>query len=488
MRTLSRMARSLQRLVVGDNRRGIVGGLATVVVSVTACTLAIFVLREVAPVLSLGVVYLLAVLIVSANFGLTLGLVTGVASALAFNFFHIPPTGRFSIAESENVVGLIAFLVAAILASSVSDLARTRAQEAGERRQEADLSAELARTLLGGEPLRAAVATAARRLAQALDLPSAAIDLHAVEADERRLVFPLRDGPRTLGTLVVPADLDEPTLARLQRRVVPALEAVLGAALEREELQAEVVETAALRRGDTVKTALLRTVSHDLRSPLTAISTAGEGLTAEHLDDADRRELGAVVTEEAARLTRLIDNLLDLSRLEAGSAEPRREWISLDDVLRAAAEEVGGEFSFVVDRDLPLARADAAQLERAFANVLENARRHAGGHPVSVRARAVGGRLVVRIVDRGPGIPAAQLERVFEPFFQAGSKRTGGSRGSGLGLSIARGFVEANGGQLRVESLPGQGASFVCELPFETPPAPRGAGSLAGGAPAAGPA
>ncbi len=463
-------AHRLQRLVVGDTRRGVLPGIAAVGASVAVCTVAIFGLREIAPVLSLGVVYLLAVLVVAANWGLRLGLVTAVASALAYNYFHIPPTGRFSIAESENVVGLVAFLVAAVLASSVSDLARSRAQDAEERRREADLSAELARTLLGAEAPAAAVATASRRLAQALDLPSAAIELRAVEADERRLVFPLRNGARTLGTLVVPAKLPEPLLARVQRRVVPALEAVLAAALEREELQREVVETAALRRGDTVKTALLRTVSHDLRSPLTAIATAGEGLSAEHLADADRRELGAVVTEEAARLTRLIDNLLDLSRLEAGAAEPSREWIAVDDVLRAAAEGARADFSFAVDRELPLVRADAAQLERAFANVMENAAAHAGGHPVSVRARAVGGRLVVRVVDRGPGIPAAQLERVFAPFFTAGSARTGGARGSGLGLAIARGFVEANRGRLWVESLPGQGASFVCELPIEAPP------------------
>lgn len=472
-------ASRLNRLVVGDARRGLLPGLGAVLLGVTACTLAIYPLREVAPVLSLGVVYLLAVLVVAANWGLRLGLLTALASALAFNVFHIPPTGHLGISSSEDVVGLVAFLVAAVLASSVADLARTRAQEADDRRREADLAAELARVLLGAEGPDAAVATAARRLAQVLDLPSAAIELGPVEPDPRRLVFPLRDGARTLGTLVVPVGLPEPVLARVQRRVVPALEAVLAAALEREGLQREVVETAALRRGDAVKTALLRTVSHDLRSPLTAIATAGEGLAARRLDEADRLDLAAVVVEEAARLTRMIDNLLDLSRLEAGAAEPRPEWTSLDDVLRAAAEDVGGAFSFGIAKDLPLVRADAAQLERAFANVLENAHRHAGGHPVSVRAGAVGGRLLVRVVDRGPGVPAGQLERVFEPFFQAGGERTGGARGSGLGLAIARGFVEANGGRLWVESLPGQGASFVCELPLEAPPAHRPAAALA---------
>ncbi len=474
------MARTLQRIVVGGTQRGTATGLLAAGAGVAACTAALYGLREVAPVLSLGVVYLLAVLVVAANWGLRLGLVTSVASAVAFNVFHIPPTGRLSIAESENVVGLLAFLVAAVLASSVSDLARTRAREAEERRREADLAAEIARTLLGAEAPADAAGTAARRLSQALDLPSAAIELQALESDERTLAFPLREGPRTLGTLVVPRGLDEPLLARLQQRVVPALEAVLAAALEREELQGEVVETAALRRGDGVKTALLRTVSHDLRSPLTAISTAADGLRAPELAGADRVELGAVVAEEAARLTRLIDNLLDLSKLEAGAAPARREWIALDEVLRAAAEDAGGAFSFAVDAELPLVRADSAQLERAFANVLENAMRHAGGHPVSVRARAVGTRLVVRIVDRGPGIPAAQLERVFEPFFEAGGERSGGARGSGLGLAIARGFVEANGGRLWVESLPGQGASFVCELPLEPVPAAAPAAAPAG--------
>jgi two-component system sensor histidine kinase KdpD len=180
-----------------------------------------------------------------------------------------------------------------------------------------------------------------------------------------------------------------------------------------------------------------------------------------------------VIQEEARRLSRLVDNLLDLSRLEAGAAEPRREWTSVEELLRTAVGELAArpdDFSLSIDRELPLVRVDPVQMERAFVNVLENARRHSGGHPVSVRARAVRGRLgervIVRIVDRGPGIPPAQLERVFEPFYRAGSA-AGGHRGSGLGLAIARGFTEASSGTLHVESLPGQGASFVFELPLQ---------------------
>ena len=364
-------------------------------------------------------------------------------------------------------------------------------QEALERRREASLVLEMARLLLKGESLAQVLPTAAARMAQALELQSAAIVMEAVEPDARSVAFPLREGDRRLGTVVVGADSSERSLYRLQERVVPALEALLSAALERETLQGGVVETAALRQADVVKTALLRAVSHDLRSPLTAISTAAEAIALPGVSAPEREELASAILAETRRLSRLVDNLLDLSKLEAGAAEPRREWLSVEEVLGMALEDLAPppptnhatppsssnqppqeEFHVTIDRDLPLVRADSTQLERAFVNVLENARRHSGGHPVSVRARVVrtmageGDRLIVRVVDRGPGIPPAQLERVFEPFYSAGTAR-GGRRGSGLGLAIARGFLEANGGSLHLESLPGQGATFVFELPLE---------------------
>jgi len=488
---------------------------------VALCTLLIYPLKQVAPVVSLGVVYMLAVLVVSITWGVWMGVGASLLSAFAFNYFHLPPVGRLTISNGDNWVALIAFVVVAMLASSVAEVTRARAREAAERRREADLAAEMARLLLGGRRLSEDLPTAAARLSQVLELPSAAIELEAVEGDERRVAFPLREGPRRLGTLLVPSDTSEATLRRLQERVVPALESLLNAALERDSLLADVVETAALRRADVVKTALLRAVSHDLRSPLTAIAAAGEAIGSPSLSDEERREMAAIIQGETQRLSRLVDNLLDLSRLEAGAAEPHTALTSLDDVIRAALAELSPaleDFSLSIDRDLPLVSVDPVQMERALANVLENARRHSGGHPVSVRARAVrslgtssagssaesaqgqerqgasletgpasvqtsaGDRLVVRIVDRGPGIPPAQLERVFEPFYRAGTTQ-GGHRGSGLGLAIARGFTESNGGRLHVESLPGQGATFVFELPLSVPPAsePDGASESATG-------
>ena len=448
-------------------------GAIVALAAVALCTLIVYPLAHVAPVVSLSVVYLPAVLVVSVTWGAWLGVATAVLSAAAFNFFHLPPVGRFTLQNSENWVALAAFLVVAFLASSVAEVTRARTRDAEERRREADLAAEMARLLLRGNSLAEALPTAAARLAQTLDLSSAAIEMDAVEGDERRVAFPLREGTNRLGTLLVGAGTSEANLRRLQERVVPALEALLSAALERETLLGGVVETAALRRADTVKTALLRAVSHDLRSPLTAISAAGEAVGSPTLSPEERAEMAAVIQEETRRLSRLVDNLLDLSRLEAGAAEPHREWTSIEELIRAAVDEVVAApdaFALSIDRDLPLVSVDPVQMERAFVNVLENARRHSGGHPVSVRARAVRDRVIVRVVDRGPGIPPAQLERVFEPFYRAGTPGSA-HRGSGLGLAIARGFTEANAGSLYVESLPGQGATFVFEMPLREPAA-----------------
>jgi two-component system, OmpR family, sensor histidine kinase KdpD len=443
------------------SRPPLVAGALAALALVTFETLILYPLDEVAEPISLGVVFLLGVVLISIVWGAALGIAVSLLSALAFNFFHIPPTGRFTIAEAENWVALGVFLVVALVASSVAEAARLRAQEADQRGREADLAAELARVLLGAPDLSGALGPAAQRIAEAFDLRSCRLVLDAVGGDERTAAIPLTRGEERLGTLLVPRDR-EPAGAAVR----PALQALLAAALEREALTLEVVETRALRRSDEIKTAVLRAVSHDLRSPLTAIVASAEALASPALEEDERRELAAGVTSESARLARLIDKLLELSRLQAGAAEPHRDWCSVEEVLREAMESAGlapDRVRLVVDRDLPLILADAGQLERAFANLLENAARYSAGQPISVRARVTGGRLLVRVVDRGPGVTRADQERIFEPFFRAGEGR---GAGSGLGLAIVRGFVEANGGHVHVESLPGQGASFVVELPL----------------------
>ena len=352
-------------------------------------------------------VYLPAVLVVSAYWGLLLGLLTSLASAAAFNFFHIPPVGRFTISDSRNWVALGAFVLVAAVVSTMAELARSRAVEAERRRGEADLAASLARELLRGANTRMALGTTARGLSEALHIPSAAIELGAVDG-MGRLALPLRTATGSRSPRCSCRAISPPTrCSDLRTQVVPSLEALVAIALRRDAIQAEAVETEGLRRSDDLKTALLRSVSHDLRTPVTAIVTAGHALAARSLTDDERRELSAAVVDEGGRLAALIDKLLDLSRLQSGRAESQPEWISIEEVLLAAREALpvpAAELRLAVGEDVPPVRADAAQLQQAFSNLLENAWRYSNGRPVSVLARRAGGHVVVRIVDQGPGI------------------------------------------------------------------------------------
>ena len=444
-------------------------GLLAAAGAVLVTTAVIFPLRSVTPVLSTGVVYLLAVLLVSTYWGLALGLLTALASAVAFNFFHIHPTGLFTVADPQNWVALAVFLSTAVIASRVADVARSRAAEAERHSQEADLAAETARTLLGGVSPSDALPAVAASIGTALGVPGLAIVLGEPPGTA---AVPLRLGEGRTGALVLPPATDDAVADRLRERVAPSLEALLSAALDREALQAEVVETTALRRSDVLKTALLRAVSHDLRTPLTAILAAGDAVRSPGLSAEERDELSAVVVDETTRLWGLVEKLLDLSRLEAGAATPRPDWCSIEEVVRTAVDQLGDRDGLArtdlsLDAGLPLVQADAAQLERVFVNVLENAHRYSGGHPVKVRARVVGGRMAVRVIDRGPGLDAAQVARAFEPFHRAPG--ADGHRGAGLGLAIVKGFVEVNGGHVSVQSLHGHGTVVAIELPIADP-------------------
>jgi two-component system sensor histidine kinase KdpD len=451
-------------------------GLAVVVAGVALATVVMYPLEQVAPVVSLSVVYLLPVVAVSTFWGLGLGIATGFASALAFNFFHLRPVGGLSLSESGEWVSLSAFIVVAIATGLLGELARARAHEADQRRREADISAELARLLLAASRPEEALPAAGTRLAQALGVPSASIELgEAVESSGHHSCFPLHAAEGRIGTLLLPVELSNAERRRVSERIVPSLESILAASKHRADLQAEVVETAALRRSDEIKTAVLRSVSHDLRTPITAILTAATALDPHRSNGERLTEARDLVIEAATRLSRLIDKLLDLSLLQAGSVEPRAEWYSIEEVLQEAIEQVGDSPEvclLTVDREAPLLRGDPSQLERAFANVLENSARHRAGKPVLVRARAVSQTMRVRIVDQGPGISPPEQERIFLPFYRS-AVGDSGHEGSGLGLAIAKGFIEAGGGHIWVESTPPQGTSFVVELPI--PPTGNGA-------------
>jgi two-component system, OmpR family, sensor histidine kinase KdpD len=227
-------------------------------------------------------------------------------------------------------------------------------------------------------------------------------------------------------------------------------------------------EAEQLRHSDAVKTTLLRAVSHDFRSPLTAILTAAGALAHRglSLDDADRQELTEAILEEALRLDRLVGDLLDLSRLEAGAtASDVGAWPVEDIVMQAIDAVREGAHRLDVRVLVPSSvHVDRHQVERALVNLIENALRHSPeSERVLISTRQTTSEAFVRVVDRGPGIDRHELDRIFEPFRRGA--RSGHTRGHGLGLAISRGFAEANGGRVWAESLPGQGAVFVLALP-----------------------
>ena len=439
------------------------GGLLVSAVLIAAVTGVIFALRDHVPVLGLSVLYLLAVIPAAVAFGLVTALLVSVASMLTFNFFFLPPVHTFTLQDSSNWFALAAFVVTAIVVSELAARSRRRADESA-------LLAEIAGWLLERGELTGELDRIAGDAARALQVERATI----VVGDGEAMLgpgeqYPLLAGGRRVGTIALEHPRQGSAAAR--RRLLPALASLLGVAIDRERLAREALEAETLRRSDAVKTAVLRAVSHDLRSPLMAILTSASALARADLklDRDDERELVATILGEAERLDRVIANLLDLSRLEAGAAQPEPEVWPVDDLVAQALAQLGDEERRVeveLPQEPPTVRVDAQQLERVLVNLLENALKYSPrDQPVRVQVVETANRVLVRVIDHGPGIPSQDRDRVFEPF-QRGS---GGGAGAGLGLAIARGFAEANDARLWAESRPGQGATFVLALPRTQP-------------------
>ena len=445
-------------------------GAAVSVALVFVVTAAIELLKPHVPVLSLGVLYLFAVLPVAVFWGLAYAVPVSVASMLAFNWFFLPPLYTFTLADSRNWFALAVYVVTAVVVSELAARARRRAAAAEQREREASLLAELATELLRGRGVDEELDDIGSRAAEVLGVQETEIILgpqHRPPAGSAP--HPLEAAGRQVGTLYTP-ERSDPSLA-VRRRFLPALAALLAVAVERDQLQRDALEAETLRRSDLVKTALLRAVSHDLRSPLTGIRTAIGALRNDTLTltAEDREELLEAIELESGRLNRLVDDLLDLSRLEVGGAVPDRSVWALDDLVRESVAALGAEGRVVVAGESPLVDVDPSQIQRVLANLLENALKFSPlESKVHVRITATRREAIVRVVDQGPGLPEWELERVFEPFYRrAGTQPSG----AGLGLSIARGFAEANGGRLWAESHPGQGSSFALALPVAEVPA-----------------
>ena len=447
------------------NRLAPLAGSAAAVVLVTA---AIFLLRESVPVLSLGSLYVLAVLPVAILWGRVWAVLVAIASMLAFNFFFLEPVHTFRLSDRSNWLALAVYLATAIAVSELSTRARQRAAEAEQREREEALLGELSVALLQGESLVDELPRIGSATGSVLGVEGARIEL----GDEAGSGIELLAGPRLIGRLALP-DAERPNPSAV-RRFLPALASLLAVGLDREELQRQALAAEGLRTSDAVKTAILRAVSHDLRSPLTAIRVAAESLTSPSLQLSadDRGRQLETLRVETRRLDRLVTNLLDFSRLEAGAARPRTELVGVDELIGQALAGVDADAVPVevkLPREIPFVEVDSAQVERALVNLLANAQRFAPrGTPVTITVSAADEEVVLRIANKGPAIRPDDLDHVFEPFVRLAGDDD--REGSGLGLAIARSFAEANGGRVWAESPPGGGAAFGLAFPMAQVP------------------
>jgi two-component system sensor histidine kinase KdpD len=411
-------------------------------------------------------------------------LLAAIAGGLMLNFFLTPPLYSFRIEHTENLITLVAMVLVAVLVALVVNRAARRAEQAAAAGREAALLATFSRTVLTRtDPLPRLL----EKVAEVFGLRSVAV----LEETDDGWRWAASVGPQDVSR---PEDADvdvevEPEVHLVATgRSLPAadrrlLEIVGGQALLALRTQRTAADAAdARRQAQTTeqRTALLSAVGHDLRTPLTSIKAAASSLRDGELalSDADRQELLATIEESVDRLTAVVDNLLDTSRLAAGAVRPVLHRVGFDEVVARAlvgAEVDHRRLTVEIDDALPEVIADVGLLERVVANVVDNALRHGAGSGVAIRGSAHADRVELRVVDRGPGVPAAEMSGLFAPFQRLGDRDA--TTGMGLGLSVARGFVEAMDGRLSAEDTPGGGLTVVVSLPA----APREAAVAARG-------
>jgi two-component system, OmpR family, sensor histidine kinase KdpD len=443
---------------------------ATAAALVIASTAVVALVTPTVPYDAAGVIYLVGVLGVSSLYGLWWGLITSLISALAFNFFFLPPAHTLVINSSSDWAALAAFALTALVTSNLASRARRERDEAARRAAEARLSESFATLIADADDMAGVLPTLASQASRALGASDGVIHRGTPSPAERRgSVLTLDFNGRWMGELRLiepPRDaLDTPAATRIAR----SLAGLIALGEERERRVQQQVQAEALSRSNELKTALLRAVSHDMRSPLMAITTAAGGLRYAGLDD-DDRELLETITDQSTRMNRMIENLLDLSKLQAGAVAAKADWIDPRELVEASVDELQrGEqdaqaLKLEFSHDLPLVRGDAPQLQRVIVNLLENAFKFSPeGAPVQVAVRRGGGQVQIAVQDSGPGVDAEEAERIFEPFYRSPGQRE--MPGSGLGLAIARGLAQANGCKLTVAPGEGGGSRFVLSLP-----------------------
>ncbi|MFF9909636.1 ATP-binding protein [Streptomyces sp. NPDC013457] len=442
--------------------RRIAGSLAGLVLPVLL-TLLLDHTRGVFNLTSEALLFLATVVGVACLGGVVSALVTAVTASLLLNYWFTPPVGAFTFADADNMLALGVFvLVAAVMAGAV-DRSLRLSRRAARATAEAETLSSLAGSVVRGDHTVPALLARTREIfgADSAELVPAARLTAALAGDPAVSQVAVGDGHFLV--------LRGKTLPSSDRRVLAAFAAHVTAAAERARLAEAAAEVEPVRAADRMRTALLAAVSHDLRTPLAAGWAAVASLRSTDVEfTADERdELLATADESMGRLARLIDNLLDMSRLQAGALNLSLRPTALEEVLPAVLDALPSDAARPVlhgFEQAPPVFADPPLLERVIANLVGNASRYAPPtHPVLLTVSALAGRVELRVVDRGPGLPPSDRERVFEPFQRLGD--TDNTTGVGLGLALARGLTEAMSGTLTPEDTPGGGLTMVVSLP-----------------------
>ena len=449
-------------------------------------------LPDVSPT-TVALTFLLLVLGLASRWGLTIATTTAVVSTLAFNYYFLPPTGTFTIADPQNWIALLAFLITAIVASRLSERARREAMNATRRRKEVERLYALSQQLLATENVMEMLNSIPRLVRDAFGLKAAAMYLpkrkevyrtgldhpelseeqlesvsgrgELVVDEEKRLCFvPLRVGVKPVGSLGLEG-------AVLSRETLEAVGSLVAISIERAGAVETLTRTEATRESEKLRTALLDSVTHEFRTPLTAIKLSVTTLLGTpEIEPDGRKELLTVINEETDRLNHLVGEAAEMAQLDAQQVELRRELHRVREVIEAGLERskqaLGSrEVKIQAPESVPPVRVDLERIAEVLAQLLENAAKYSpAGTPITVSAESDGKMVSIGVADRGPGIDDLEQSLIFEKFYRGKDQRYR-VQGTGMGLAIAKAIIEAHGGTIGVTSQLGSGSVFHFTLP-----------------------
>lgn len=435
--------------------------------------------------------FLLTVLIVSAYWGLRVAVVQSLAAAVAFNFYFLPPVGMFTISDPQNWVALSSFLVTALVASNLAERARREAAEATRRRREVDQLYAFSQQLLTTESSAALLNTIPLEVVRTFGIEGAVLKLSSREtlycshpdlrvesgslnaaatraelsASDGIEYVPLRVGLRAIGAIAIQGN-------RLSRESLEAIGGLIGLAIERASAMEMLTKSQAERESERLRSALLDSVTHEFRTPLTSIKASVTALLSESkLDEMQRRELLTVIHEETDRLNRLVGQAAEMAQLDDGKLRLELRPNSIAEAIEAVLDEARIELKdHAVEvnaaADLPPAIFDFTRIREVLIHLLENAAKYSpAGTPIQVSAVVEKGQLVTSVADRGPGIDSFEQTLIFDKFYRGRDQRYV-APGTGMGLAICKVLVEAHGGKISVVSQPGSGSVFSFSLPL----------------------